>query len=65
MKKGRCDLPWFMQQRDAFDDEERNTGIRAFGCPVLSYEKRPLGAVVVAGTTKQITWKNRSEIGRR
>jgi DNA-binding IclR family transcriptional regulator len=46
----------------AFDDEERNAGIRAFGCPVLNYEKRPVGAVVVAGTAKQVTWKSRSEI---
>jgi DNA-binding IclR family transcriptional regulator len=46
----------------AFDNEERHEGIRAFGCPVLNYEKKPVGAVVVAGTSKQITWKSRSDI---
>jgi len=46
----------------AFDDEERNTEIRAFGCPVLNYERRPVGAVVVAGPVHRITWKRRSEI---
>jgi DNA-binding IclR family transcriptional regulator len=40
----------------------RNTGIRAFGCAVLNDEGRPVGAVVVAGPAKRITWKSRSEI---
>jgi IclR family transcriptional regulator, KDG regulon repressor len=46
----------------AFDDEERNTDIRAFGCPVFNHEKRPVAAVVVAGPAYRITWERRSEI---
>jgi IclR family acetate operon transcriptional repressor len=46
----------------AFDDEERNAGIRAFGCPVFNYEKRAVAAVAVAGPAQRITWDRRSEI---
>jgi DNA-binding IclR family transcriptional regulator len=46
----------------AFDDEERNMEIRAFGCPVFSHEGLPVAAVAVAGPIYRITWKRRAEI---
>jgi DNA-binding IclR family transcriptional regulator len=46
----------------AFDDEERNTDIRAFGCPIFNHEKRPVASVTVAGPAHRITWDRRSEI---
>ncbi|RJR45479.1 MAG: IclR family transcriptional regulator [Desulfobacteraceae bacterium] len=46
----------------AFDDEERNPGIRAFGCPVFNYENRAVAAVAVAGPAQRIHWERRSEI---
>ena len=46
----------------AFDDEERNMEIRAFGCPVFSHEGIPVAAVAVAGPLHRITWKRRTEI---
>jgi IclR family transcriptional regulator, KDG regulon repressor len=46
----------------SFDDEERNAGIRAFGCPVFNYEKKPVGALVIAGPVHRITWERRSEL---
>jgi len=46
----------------AFDDEERNLEIRAFGCPVFNHEGLPIGAVVVAGPIHRIAWKRRTEI---
>jgi DNA-binding IclR family transcriptional regulator len=46
----------------AFDDEERNTEIRAFGCPIFSHEKKPVASVVVAGPVHRITWERRDEI---
>jgi IclR family KDG regulon transcriptional repressor len=46
----------------AFDDEERNTEIRAFGCPILNHEKKPVASVAVAGPSQRITWERRSEI---
>ena len=46
----------------AFDDEERNLEIRAFGCPVFNHEGFPVAAVAVAGPIHRITWKRRNEI---
>lgn len=46
----------------SFDDEERNTDIRAFGCPVFDHERRPVASVAVAGPAHRITWQRRSEI---
>ena len=46
----------------SFDDEERNTEIRAFGCPIFDHEKKPVAAVVVAGPVHRITWERRDEI---
>ena len=46
----------------AFDDEERNLEIRAFGCPVFNHEGLPVAAAVVAGPIHRITWKRRTEI---
>lgn len=44
----------------AFDDEERNAGIRAFGCPIFDPERRPVAAAVLAGSSQNITWDKRS-----
>lgn len=46
----------------SFDDEERNTEIRAFGCPIFNHEKKPVASVVVAGPAHRITWERRDEI---
>ena len=46
----------------SFDDEERNTEIRAFGCPIFNHEKVPVAAVAVAGPVHRITWERRDEI---
>ncbi len=46
----------------AFDDEERNTDIRAFGFPIFNHEGRPVAALVVAGPAHRITWERRGEI---
>jgi IclR family KDG regulon transcriptional repressor len=50
------------RQGFAFDDEERNSEIRAFGCPVFNHEGSPVASVVVAGPIHRITWKRHSEI---
>ncbi|MCJ7594970.1 MAG: hypothetical protein MUO52_09415, partial [Desulfobacterales bacterium] len=50
------------EQGFAFDDEERNEGIRAFGCPIFNYGGLPVAAVVVAGAAQRITWERHSEI---
>ena len=54
------ELERIKQQGFSFDNEERNTGIRAFGCPLFNNEKRPVAAVVVAGSSQNITWDKRS-----
>jgi IclR family transcriptional regulator, KDG regulon repressor len=46
----------------SFDDEERNTEIRAFGCPIFNHEKIPVASVVVAGPAHRINWERRDEI---
>jgi DNA-binding IclR family transcriptional regulator len=46
----------------AFDDEERNMEIRAFGCPIFDHEGNPVAAVAVAGPAHRITWERRDEI---
>jgi DNA-binding IclR family transcriptional regulator len=46
----------------SFDDEERNTEIRAFGCPVFDHDGVAVAAVVVAGPAHRITWERRFEI---
>ncbi|MBU2498723.1 MAG: IclR family transcriptional regulator [Proteobacteria bacterium] len=50
------------EQGFAFDDEERNEGIRAFGCPIFNYGGVPVAAVVVAGPAQRITSERHSEI---
>ena len=55
-------LKGIKQQGFAFDDEERNADIRAFGCSVFNYEKKPVAAVAVAGPAHRISWERRSEI---
>jgi IclR family transcriptional regulator, KDG regulon repressor len=46
----------------SFDDEERNSEIRAFGCPVFNHESLPVASVVVAGPIHRITWERQFEI---
>ena len=46
----------------SFDDEERNSEIRAFGCPVFNHEGLPVASVVVAGPAHRITWERQFEI---
>ena len=46
----------------SFDDEERNSEIRAFGCPVFDHEGFPVASVVVAGPIHRITWEKHCEI---
>jgi DNA-binding IclR family transcriptional regulator len=58
----RRHLKEIKRQGFSFDDEERNTEIRAFGCPVFNYEKKPVCAVAVAGSAHRITWDRRFEI---
>jgi len=54
------ELERIMRQGFSFDNEERNVGIRAFGCPIFNHEKKPVAAVVVAGSSQNITWDKRS-----
>ena len=61
-EKLRKQLKEIRRRGFAFDDEERNTEIRAFGCPVFSHEGKPVAAVVVAGPAHRITWERREEI---
>ena len=39
----------------SFDNEERNIGIRAFGCPVFNHEGKPVAGLVAAGSLQRIT----------
>lgn len=50
------------RQGFSFDDEERNIGIRAFGCPVFNHEGKPVAGLVAAGPIQRITWPRRSAI---
>jgi DNA-binding IclR family transcriptional regulator len=61
-KSLRAHLEKIRGQGFSFDDEERNTDIRAFGCPVFNHEKHPVAAVAVAGPAHRILWERRSEI---
>lgn len=44
----------------SFDNEERNIGIRAFGCAVFNHEGKPVAGLVAAGPLQRITWNRRS-----
>lgn len=46
----------------SFDNEERNIGIRAFGCPIFGPEGKPVAGLVVAGPISRINWGRHSEI---
>ncbi len=61
-KSLRAHLKEIRRRGFSFDDEERNTDIRAFGCPIFNHEKRPVASVAVAGPAHRITWERRSEI---
>jgi len=61
-KSMKRELKEILRRGFAFDDEERNVGIRAFGCPVFNYEKRAVAAVAVAGPANRITWHRHPEI---
>ena len=50
------------RQGFSFDDEERNIGIRAFGCAVFNHEGKPVAGLVAAGPLQRITWNRRSAI---
>ena len=50
------------RQGFSFDNEERNPGIRAFGCAVFNHEGKPVAGLVVAGPLSRITWDRRSTI---
>ena len=43
----------------AFDREEVNLGIAAFGVPVMGSDSKPLAAVVVAGEARRVNWRER------
>ena len=59
-KRVERELERIRKQGFAFDNQERNVGIRAFGCPIFNRERRPVAAVVVAGSSQSITWAKRS-----
>jgi DNA-binding IclR family transcriptional regulator len=61
-EKLRKQLKEIRRRGFAFDDEERNTEIRAFGSPIFNHEKKPVAAVVVAGPAHRIIWERRDEI---
>jgi len=44
----------------SFDNEERNIGIRAFGCAVFNHEGKPVAGLAGAGPLSRITWDRRS-----
>ncbi len=46
----------------SFEKDENNVGISGFGCPIFNYEEKPVAAVVVAGSTQNVTWARRGEI---
>ena len=50
------------RQGFSFDNEERNIGIRAFGCAVFNHEGKPVAGLVAAGPLQRITWNRRSAI---
>ena len=43
----------------AFDRQENNTGIQAFGAPVFDHEGKPAAAVVIAGAAQNVTWERK------
>jgi IclR family transcriptional regulator, KDG regulon repressor len=60
-KKVEKELEKIRKRGFSFDNEERNIGIRAFGCPIFNREKKPVAAVVIAGSAQNITWSKRSQ----
>jgi DNA-binding IclR family transcriptional regulator len=48
----------------AFDNEEIDRGVSAFGSPIFDHEGKPIAAVVVVGPSQRIALDNKSEIIR-
>jgi len=61
-KKLEKEMDKIRHQGFSFDNEERNIGIRAFGCPIFGPGGNPIAGIVVAGPVSRITWDRRSEI---
>jgi len=47
------------RQGFAFDREENNLGIQAFGTPVFNHADEPVAAVVIAGAAQNVTWEQK------
>lgn len=62
-KTDRADLEKELEdirrQGFAFDREENNLGIQAFGTPVFNHAEEPVAAVVIAGAAQNVTWKRK------
>ncbi len=56
------ELEIILKQGFAFDREENNTGIQAYGVPVFNREAKAAAAVIVAGSSQIVTWERRSEL---
>ena len=46
----------------AFDQEEIDEGTSALGAPIFNHEQIPVAAVVVAGPSQRVAWKEDSEM---
>jgi len=62
-KTNRADLERELEdirrQGFAFDREENNLGIQAFGTPVFNPAGEPVAAVVIAGAAQNMTWERK------
>lgn len=56
----RKELAKVRHQGFAFDRQENNVGVQAFGIPVIDHEEMPVASVVVAGASEIVTWAKRS-----
>ncbi len=61
-KKLEREIQKIRREGFSFDNEERNIGIRAFGCPIFGPDGKPVAAIAVAGPISRITWDRHSEI---
>ena len=53
------ELDVIRHQGFAFDQQENNLGIQAFGAPVFNHKAEPVAAVVIAGAAHNVTWEKR------
>lgn len=53
------ELAIIRQQGFAFDQQENNIGIQAFGVPIFNYHREPVAAVVIAGAAHIVTWEKK------